>query len=105
MRNVLCSKYYKQLKEDTFKYKRIKPRQYLTELETKWVFLDKRQRKTLIDNFERDWEENEHITAFATYLDDEQAKVLADGITISDDNKKNHTKYWKCGIVSGSPIR
>ena len=88
MRNALCSKYYEQLKEDTFKYKRIKPRQYLTELETKWVFLDERQRKTLIDNFERGWEENEHISAFATRLDDEQAKLLADGITISDENKK-----------------
>ena len=26
-RNALCSKYYKQLQEDTFKYKRIKPHQ------------------------------------------------------------------------------
>jgi hypothetical protein len=98
MRDALCSKYYEQLKEDTFKYKRIKPRQYLTELETKWVFLDERQRKTLIDNYERGWEENEHISAFATRLDDEQAKLLADGITISDENKKSHyiLEMWNC---------
>ena len=70
MRNALCSKYYKQFWEDTFKYKCIKPRQYIDELETKWVFLDKRQRKVLINNFERGWEENEHISAFAIRLDD-----------------------------------
>ena len=53
MRNALCSKYYEQLRKDMFKYKRIKPRQYITELETKWIFLDERQRKVLINNFER----------------------------------------------------
>ena len=104
MRNALCSKYYEQLREDTFKYKHIKPRQYITKLETKWVLLDERQRKVLIDNFERGWEENEHISAFATRLDDEQAKLLADGITISKEIK-NHIIYWRCGIVSGSPNR
>ena len=74
-RNTLDSKYYEQLREDTFKYKCIKPHQYIKELETKWVFLDERQRKVLIDNFKRGWEENEHISAVATRLDDEQAKL------------------------------
>jgi hypothetical protein len=98
MRNALCSKYYEQLREETFKYKRIKPRQYITELETKWVFLDERQRKVLIDNFERGWEEDQHISAFATRLDDEQAKLLADGITISEENKISHyiLEMWNC---------
>ena len=90
IRTALCSKYYEQLKEETFKYKRIQPLQYLKELQTKWVFLDERQRKVLLDNFERGWEEDEHISAFATRLDDEQAKLLADGITVSEENKMSN---------------
>ena len=52
----------------------------------------------MIDNFEHGWEDNEHISAFATQLDDEQAKLLADGITILEENKKLHyiLEMWNC---------
>ena len=58
----------------------------------------------MIDNFECGWEENEHIPAFITRLDDEHAKLLANGIFISEVNI-NHIAYWRCGIVSGSQSR
>jgi hypothetical protein len=90
LRKALCSKYYEQLKEPTFGYKRIRPRQYIVELETKWVFLDERQQKALTDHYMRGWNEDEHLTAFAIRLDLEQKKLLADGITITDVDKNAH---------------
>ena len=39
-RNAFDNKYYEQLYEDTLKYKRITPRQFIEHLETRWVKQD-----------------------------------------------------------------
>jgi hypothetical protein len=51
-------------------------------------------------NYYRGWDENEeHLTAFALRLDEEQAKLLSDGITITTIDKCQHymLQIWNCG--------
>jgi hypothetical protein len=97
VRDALDSKYYEQLREETFLYKRVRPKQYIDELKSKWVFLDEVQAEALITNYKRGWEEGEHIAAFAKRLNREQDKLDADGIIIStvDKNRHYNLEMWK----------
>jgi hypothetical protein len=97
VRDALDSKYYEQLREETFIYKRVRPKDYIDELKSKWVFLDEIQAEALITNYKRGWEEGEHIAAFAKRLDREQVKLDADGIIIStvDKNRHYNLEMWK----------
>ena len=50
-RETFDAKYWEQLKEDVFKYKRITPRQYIEHLETKWVKQDPIVKDRLLTKF------------------------------------------------------
>ena len=39
-RNAFDKKYYEQLWEETFQYRRVTPRSYIVHLETRWVKMD-----------------------------------------------------------------
>ena len=57
----------------------------------------------LTTNFKHGWESGEHITSFDLRLDLEQAKLLSDGITISDVDKNQHymLQVWDLNLFSG----
>ena len=57
----------------------------------------------LTTNFKRGWESGEHIASFYLRLDLEQAKLLSDGITISDVDKNQHymLQVWDLNLFSG----
>jgi len=90
MRECLQARYYEQLYEPVFKYKRLTPRDYISHLESKWVILDELQIEEMTKNYKRGWETDEHFTTFAYRLDREQAALLKDSIIISDADKKQH---------------
>ena len=90
LRVTLCSKYYEQLEEETFNYKRIWPTQYIEELRTKWVFLDEVQKKAMVDHYHRGIGENEHVRHFKTRLDKEQTRMDEDGVEITPAAKMSH---------------
>jgi hypothetical protein len=90
IRDCLECRYYEQLYEDVFKYKRIQPRDYLAHLEAKWVILDELQIKEMIKKYKRGWSMDEHFTTFADRLNREQKKLSDDNIVVSDADKKQH---------------
>ena len=57
----------------------------------------------LTTNFKRGWESGEHIAYFDLRLDLGQAKLLSDGITISDVDKNQHymLQVWDLNLFSG----
>ena len=102
MMKALDARYYKQLSEKTFKYSKLLPWDFITHLETKWVFLDEMQIQQLKDKYKKGWRPNEHISAFARRLNENQAKLATDGITISDVDKNQHymLQIWKSDMFS-----
>jgi hypothetical protein len=90
IRDCLETRYYEQLYENVFKYKRILPRAYLAHLEAKWVILDELQIEDMVKKYKRGWSQDEHFTTFAHRLDREQKKLSDDNIVVSDADKKQH---------------
>ena len=102
MMQALDARYYKQLKHKTFKYRDVTPRMFIEHLESKWVFLDEMLKQQLKDEFVRGWEPDEHISAFARRLNDDQEKLAFDGIIISDVDKNQHfvNEIWKSAFFT-----
>jgi hypothetical protein len=99
VRDALDKKYWEQLEVPVFLYKTVKPRDYITNLD-KWVRLDERQIKDLRKHFERGWEADEHITAFALRLNKEQKQLLEQAkVTITEVDKNLHymLEIWESG--------
>ena len=84
--------YFDQLKQQKFRYKRIKPIQYFEHLKAHWVFLDEKQIDKLNKKFKRGWKSGEHTIAFAIRLYLEQAKLSDNVISISDVDKNRSNK-------------
>ena len=101
-RDAVDKKYHEQLKEPVFQYRRRVPLEYLVHLDT-WVKLDERKEEILRKNYLRGWEVDEHITAFALRLDEEQTDLAANQVIISDAEKKRH--YMLCIWDSGKYTR
>ena len=98
--DVLDRCYHNQLKHFVLHYKNVLPRRYFTHLKDRWVILDERMTDQLKKNYYRGWDENdEHLTAFALRLDEEQAKLLSNGITITNIDKCQHymLQIWNSG--------
>ena len=86
-------KYWEQLKEDVFKYKRITLRQYIEHLEKRWVKQDPIVIDKLKTSFFRGWDpENEHLVSFKVRLAHEKKTYSKYGpaITIPDDEITQH---------------
>ena len=94
--------YFDQLKQQKFRYKRIKPIQYFEHLKAHWVFLDEKQIDKFTKKFKRRWEIGDRITAFAIRMDLEQATLNDDDIIISDVNKNIHfmLQIWESNIFT-----
>ena len=94
--------YFDQLKQQKFRYKRIKPIQYFEHLKAHWVFLDEKQIDKFTKKFKRRWESEDRITAFAIRMDLEQATLNDDDIIISDVNKNIHfmLQIWESNIFT-----
>ena len=102
MMKALYARYYEQLSQQRFKYMHVLPRDFITHLETKWVFLDEMQVQQLKDEYYKGWSADEHISAFARRLDKDQAKLASDGVTISNVDKNQHymLQIWKSEMFS-----
>jgi hypothetical protein len=87
IRECLQPRYYEQLYEPVFTYKRVRPRSYINNLNTKWVILDKLQIEEMTPNCRRGWDTDKPFTTCLHRLDREQVALLKDNITISDANK------------------
>ena len=74
-RNTFDAKYYEQLKEEVFKYKRIRPLQFIEHMQKKWVKMDTLVISRLRTKFFRGWEEDEHLISFRVRLLREQKKL------------------------------
>ena len=98
-RKAFDPKYYEQLWEETFKYKRVLPITYITHLETRHVLLDTMVIARLRKEALRGWEAEEHITSFGTRLDRQQRKLatFSPPIHISDEDKLQRylEEMWK----------
>ena len=94
-RKAFDLKYYKQLWEEMFKYKRVLPITCITHLKTRHVIMDTRIIKCLIAKALRDWREDKHISSFVTRLTREQRRLsaLSPSITITDEDKLQKT--WR----------
>ena len=94
--------YFDQLKQQKFRYKRIKPIQYFEHLKAHWVFLDEKQIDKFTKKFKRRWESGDRITAFAIRMDLEQATLNDNDIIISDVNKNIHfmLQIWESNIFT-----
>ena len=88
-RKAIDLKYYEQLWEETFKYKRVLPITYTTHLETRHAIMDILVIKQLKKEALRELREEEHILSFATRLTREQRRLatLSLHITVTDEDK------------------
>ena len=87
IRHALEPRYYEQMYEDIFKYKRVLPRHYPEHLERKWVILDEMQIEKMITNYTRCWSLGKHFTTFAKRLLREQSKLEEDKIISSNADR------------------
>ena len=98
-RKTFSKKYYKQLREKTFKYKRVLPITFITHLETRHVVMDTLVIERLRAEALRDWGGDEYILSFATRHTREQERLasLSLPITITDEDKlqKYMKEMWK----------
>ena len=85
-------KYYEQLCEDTFKYERRLPIDYINHLQNCRVKVDMLVIKHLKKHFFRGWEEDKHIISYKVRLEKERKKLreLATPIQITDDQLKHN---------------
>ena len=90
-------RYWKQLEQTTFKWKRTTPRNYIDHLQNKWVKLDPPTIEAETNKYKRGWADDEHITLFNRRLNLEQAKLMTGKIIITDAMKLHHymIKMWK----------
>ena len=88
-RKAFDPKYYEQLWETTFKYKRILPLTFITHLESRHVLLDTITIARLKKEALRGWGPDEHITSFGTRLSRDQQKLAeySTPIVITDADK------------------
>ena len=98
-RKAFDKKYYEQLWEKTIKYKRVLPITYITHLETKHVVMDTMIIKRLKAQALKDWDDDKHISPFATRLAREQRSLAALSPPITMRDKEKLQKYmeemWK----------
>ena len=97
MMKALDARYYEQLSHQRYKYRDVLPQDFIEHLETKWVFLDKIHVQQLKDEYYKKWSADEHISAFARRLNEDQEKLASDGVTISNVDKNQHymMQIWK----------
>ena len=102
MMKALDARYYEQLSHYTYNYRDVLPRDFITHLESKWVFLDEMQKQQLKDEYVKGWATDEHISAFARRLNEDQKKLASDRIIISDVNKNQHfmNEIWKSDMFN-----
>ena len=75
MREALTKQYYEQLAElPTLMYKRIEVTKYFAHARENWVFLDETMESKAIANYNRDTEEDQHLTAYISQLNREQIR-------------------------------
>ena len=65
--------------------------------------MDERIKDEVTKNYYRSWNDQEdHITGCARRLNDDQAKLLSDGLVISNVDKLQHymLQMWNCSLSS-----
>ena len=106
MRDALDLEFYSALEHDTYEYLNVTPRDYIDHLETNHCPLDVTAINELKAHYYRGNESNERLSKFATRLDQEQARLAADGIIIPETDKFQHylSEIYKSGVFSVEAI-
>ena len=81
IRHMLDLWYHNQLKNHILLYQNVIPRQYIQHLKTVWVVFD----GPIVEEPKKNF-----ITGFPIHLDEDLAKLIADGLTISNTDKLQH---------------
>ena len=73
-----------------YKYIKILPRKFITNLETNFCPLDMNAVPNMKSNYYRGWETNEPLVQFPKRLKEEQASLALNGVTITIDDVFDH---------------
>ena len=85
--DALDLEFFQGLRHSTYKFMKVLPRQFFTNLETKFCPLDVNARAKLKKRYFRGWDQGEQLVRFPLRLDEEQASLALDGIAIDDEDK------------------
>ena len=112
IRRSIDSKFYEDLEHVSYGYDDVLPRDYIHHLEDEHCPLDEQAIKKVRDHYFRGWERNktprpEGLKKFGKRLDEEQAALDRDGITVSDADKKDHylIQVYTSGVWPAAIIR
>ena len=112
IRNALDREYYKDLEHVRFGFDDVLPREYIEHLEEEHCPLDEQATKEAREHYFRGWERNraprpEGLKKFGKRLDEEQAALAGDGITVSHEDKKEHylVQVYQSGLFPATTIR
>ena len=81
--------YYEQLKDEVLEYKQVHTIDYLNHLKS-WCKMNATARKAMKDEYFSGWAPDEHITAFAAWLKRGKKKLAVNGVTVTDDETRDH---------------
>ena len=108
IREALAKQYYEQLAElPNLMYKKILITQYFEHARKNWVFLDDTMETAAIKDYNRDMEEDQHLTAYINQLNREQQSLKDDAkINIADEDKNRQfmTQVWAKSDLFGSKV-
>ena len=108
MREALAKQCYEQLAElPTLMYKKIVIEQCFGHARKNWVFLDDTMETAAINNYNRDMEEDQHLTAYISQLNREQIAMKDDaGIIIANADKSRQfmTQVWAKSDLFGRKV-
>ena len=85
--DTLDLEYYQGLQHSSYKYIKIRPREFITNIETNFCLLDVNAVAKMKAHYYRGWETNEPLVQFTKRLKEEQASLALDGVTITIDDE------------------
>ena len=90
IRDALGLTYYKQTHDEKLGYSQVTVEEYLNLLKRKWCRLNTAVKKKMKDHFFREWNEDEHVTAYDARLLKEHGELAENGIWIEPEDVVEH---------------
>lgn len=104
-RDALDLEFYSALEHADYEYINVLPREYIVHLETDHCPMDVTAIEDIKANYYRG-KGDERLSKFATRLDEEQTRLVVDGVIIPDPDKFQHymSEIYKSGIFTVEAI-